>query len=62
MKKTLLGIVGLLALATCARAAQPMPLSERQTRPSPEWVTRGVMYQIQPRAFRGLRLQRCYRS
>ena len=27
------------------------PLNERQARPSPGWVTSGVMYQIQPRAF-----------
>ncbi len=51
MKKMLMGIAGLMALAACAVAASPTPLSERQARPSPEWVTRGVMYQIQPRAF-----------
>ncbi len=51
MNKTLIGIARLLALATCVSAAQPTPLNERQARPSPEWVTRGVMYQIQPRAF-----------
>jgi len=51
MNKTRIGIAALLALATCASAAQPTPLDERQARPSPEWVTRGVMYQIQPRAF-----------
>jgi len=38
-------------LATCIQAASPTPLNERQARPSPQWVTRGVMYQIQPRAF-----------
>ncbi|NLF68413.1 MAG: hypothetical protein GX575_05080 [Candidatus Anammoximicrobium sp.] len=51
MKVTLLGIVGLLTLATLAQASQPTPLNQRQARPSPEWVTGGVMYQIQPRAF-----------
>jgi cyclomaltodextrinase len=51
MTKTLVGTAGLLALATCAQAAPSTPLNERQARPSPEWVTRGVMYQIQPRAF-----------
>lgn len=51
MNLTWTGITGLLALATCVSAAQPVPLNERQARPSPEWVTRGVMYQIQPRAF-----------
>ncbi len=51
MKRIVTGITGLFALAACASAAQPAPLNERQARPSPEWVTRGVMYQIQPRAF-----------
>lgn len=52
MKTTLLGITGLLVLATAAHAAAPAaPLNERQARPAPEWVTRGIMYQIQPRAF-----------
>lgn len=51
MKKTLIGMAGLLALAIHAQAADETPLNERQARPSPEWVTRGVMYQIQPRAF-----------
>ncbi len=51
MNRTLIGIASWLALATCPSAAQPTPLNERQARPSPEWVTRGVMYQIQPRAF-----------
>ena len=51
MKTTLLAITGALALATGVFAAQPTPLNERQARPSPVWVTRGVMYQIQPRAF-----------
>ena len=51
MKTTPMGIAGLWTLATCALAAQQTPLNERQARPSPEWVTRGVMYQVQPRAF-----------
>ncbi len=51
MKHTLMGMVVLLALATSTRAASPTPLNERPARPSPEWVTAGVMYQIQPRAF-----------
>lgn len=49
MKTTLLGITGLLVLATSAHAAAP--LNERSARPSPDWVTGGIMYQIQPRAF-----------
>lgn len=51
MRTILLSITGMLTLAICARAAQPTSLHERQARPSPEWVTCGVMYQIQPRAF-----------
>lgn len=51
MKMMLLGITAVLALATWISAAQPTPLDERQARLSPEWVTGGVMYQIQPRAF-----------
>ncbi|MBN1346951.1 MAG: alpha-glucosidase C-terminal domain-containing protein [Phycisphaerae bacterium] len=50
MRKTGIGITGLL-LAVFARNAHSSALNERQARPSPEWVTRGVMYQIQPRAF-----------
>ncbi len=51
MNRTLIAISALTALATYAQAADSTPLTERQGRPSPEWVTRGVMYQIQPRAF-----------
>jgi glycosidase len=48
----LLAAVGsLLMLATCVQAAPPSPLGQRQARPSAQWVMRGVMYQIQPRAF-----------
>jgi len=42
---------GLLALATLATDGQAVPLNQQQARPSPEWVTRGVMYQVQARAF-----------
>ncbi len=51
MKKLLLGMTGLLALVTAVQAAAPTPLNERQARKSPKWITRGVMYQLQPRAF-----------
>jgi cyclomaltodextrinase / maltogenic alpha-amylase / neopullulanase len=51
MKTILLGLAPLLVVATWVHAAEPIPLSERQARPAPEWVTRGIMYQIQPRAF-----------
>ncbi len=46
-----MSLLSLWALATCVAAAQPAPLNQRQARPAPEWVTRGVMYQVQPRAF-----------
>ncbi len=51
MKTILIGIATLLAPAASAAEVKPTVLHERQARPSPEWVTRGVMYQIQPRAF-----------
>ena len=49
MKKSVgwLGIV----LAACVTLAAEVPLNQRQARISPGWVTDGVMYQIQPRAF-----------
>ncbi|MDZ7615480.1 MAG: alpha-amylase family glycosyl hydrolase [Patescibacteria group bacterium] len=34
-----------------ATAAADAPLNEQQARKSPDWITHGVMYQIQPRAF-----------
>ncbi len=37
-----------LAAVTAAAAA---PLSEQKARKAPDWITEGVMYQIQPRAF-----------
>jgi len=49
MKKTVMVFV--LALACAAQAADTVPLNQRQARTSPEWLTGGVMYQIQPRAF-----------
>lgn len=51
MQNSWTAIASLLTLATSLQAAAPAPLNELQARPSPEWVTRGVMYQIQPRAF-----------
>jgi glycosidase len=47
-----IGRIGLIVLAAAvALAADKMPLNQRQARPFPEWLTGGVMYQIQPRAF-----------
>ena len=37
--------------AVAAFAAGANPLSESQARATPEWFRKGVMYQIQPRAF-----------
>jgi len=48
---TRIAVAGLLALAALAADGKAAPLNEQPARPSPEWVTRGVMYQIQPRAF-----------
>ena len=46
-----IGKIGLLGLAMAALGADMVPLNQQQARTSPEWITRGVMYQIQPRAF-----------
>lgn len=41
-----------LTLAACmAMGADKVPLHQQQARPSPAWLTDGVIYQIQPRAF-----------
>lgn len=47
----MIGRIGLVALAAAWAGAADVPLNQRQARVSPEWVTGGVMYQIQPRAF-----------
>ncbi|HNX34375.1 MAG TPA: alpha-amylase family glycosyl hydrolase [Kiritimatiellia bacterium] len=47
----MIGRIGLMALAAGALLAAEPPLNQRQARTSPEWLTGGVMYQIQPRAF-----------
>lgn len=48
---TALGFAALAAIATLAADAESVAINEQQARPSPEWITGGVMYQIQPRAF-----------
>jgi len=48
---THLGYAALLTIATLAADAESVPINQRQARTSPEWITGGVMYQIQPRAF-----------
>jgi len=50
MKKSV-GLLGMALAAAAALAADNVPLNQRQARTSPGWVTDGVMYQIQPRAF-----------
>ena len=52
MKVTIaLGMMLLMTLGTYAADSKPAALSARQARTSPEWITKGVIYQIQPRAF-----------
>ena len=51
MRTTLIAMASLLVLASYAEAADSIPLNKRQAWPSPDWVTGGVMYQVQPRAF-----------
>ncbi len=45
------GRIGWMALAAVWAGAADTPLNQRPARTSPEWITGGVMYQIQPRAF-----------
>lgn len=45
-----IGRIALIGLAATAIAVE-VPLNQRRARTSPEWLTDGVMYQIQPRAF-----------
>lgn len=51
MKNSLKWIGLSVFAAMAALAADTVPLNQQQARTSPEWITRGVMYQIQPRAF-----------
>jgi glycosidase len=47
-----IGQIGLmLSLALWTARAAEVPLSQRQARPSPEWLTGGVIYQMYLRAF-----------
>ncbi len=47
-----IGRIGvMLSAALLAHATDQVPLHQRQARPSPAWLTDGVIYQIQPRAF-----------
>jgi glycosidase len=49
--KAVIGAAVLGVCVACAEEARTPALHARQARTSPEWVTGGVMYQIQPRAF-----------
>ncbi|OHE82743.1 MAG: hypothetical protein A2107_10155 [Verrucomicrobia bacterium GWF2_62_7] len=51
MKTITLGFSLVVGAATLALPADTVPLNQQQARTSPEWITRGVMYQIQLRAF-----------
>ncbi len=51
MKNHLIAAIGLLAGVLWAQETKPLPLSQRQARVSPEWLTQGVMYQVWLRAF-----------
>ncbi len=44
-------LCSLLVTATLTAAEPDRDITSLAARPSPQWVTRGVMYQIQPRAF-----------
>jgi glycosidase len=49
MKRLSLLLLSLLSLHSLDAA--DLPLHQREARPSPEWLTGGVIYQIQPRTF-----------
>ena len=51
MKNQMIVATALLAGVLYAQEAKPVPLNQRQARPSPEWLTRGVMYQVWLRGF-----------
>ena len=52
MRQILLLLLTAVFIPAISPAAEPnRDLRSLSARPSPEWVTRGVMYQIQPRAF-----------
>lgn len=51
MRRFAASLMVIASAATLALGADTLPLNQQQARTSPEWMTRGVMYQIQPRAF-----------
>ena len=51
MKRELGWLAGVLVVTAATLAVAQTPLNQQQARPSPAWLTGGVIYQIQPRAF-----------
>ncbi|NLX99509.1 MAG: hypothetical protein GXY83_25520 [Rhodopirellula sp.] len=51
MKNASIGIIALLVMSVFAQVASSTPPNERQARPSPDWLTRGVIYQVWLRTF-----------
>lgn len=51
MKRALGWLAGVLVVTAATLAVAQTPLNQQQARPSPAWLTGGVIYQIQPRAF-----------
>ena len=52
MRSILASLLTVLLVPTMCTTAEPdRDLAKLSARPTPEWVARGVMYQIQPRAF-----------
>lgn len=46
-----IAVLMMLAMGVMAGGAEPVTLNQQSARKSPPWITEGVMYQIQPRAF-----------
>lgn len=44
-------LVIFLITLSCQTSSSPLPLNRKDARKSPDWVTNGIIYQIQPRAF-----------
>ena len=44
-------ILASVAAVVCAAEAKGYSLADEQARATPDWFRKGVMYQIQPRAF-----------
>ena len=51
MKMTFATFLAVVVTVVCATEAKGYSLADEQARASPDWFRKGVMYQIQPRAF-----------